>query len=285
MIHRSHMRDAIRARQPIGPNLPLCCGSFPCVAPHCSSTGDGARDVQTWQEVDSLGVSLPSTGVHCNRRSWHRSASGRLWYREGRLARALKEEGAYCMALIPEIVVTNLALSLEPAENGNPPLQPLVIRAHLKLDDSGLDKIARVVLAKARDRVPVDVLLQSAKFQAGGLEINAQVSKGRFMKADVRAVVRIAATGSEQITVEVQDVKALGMLPLDAFIAPMLERAFAMASSRPGIARSSSNARALLIDPAEVLRALGMPLRFAAGGTWTVHSVTGALEVAFGTAH
>lgn len=188
------------------------------------------------------------------------------------------------MARIPEIVVTDLALSLEPAESGNLPLQPVVIRARIKLDDNGVDKIVRVVLTKARDRIPVDVALQSAKFQDGGLEIMAQVSKGRFMKADVRAVIGIAAAGTEQITVEVQDVKALGMLPLDAFIAPVLERAFAMASSRPGIARSASNTRALLVDPAEILRAFGVPLRFAVGGTWTVHPATGAIEVEFVTA-
>ncbi len=188
------------------------------------------------------------------------------------------------MALIPEIVVTDLALALEPAESSTLPLQPVVIHVRARLDDAGLDKIARVVLTKSRDRVPVDVAFQSARFLDGGLEVTAQVSKGRFMKADVRAVVGIAAADAEQITVEVQDVKALGMLPLDAFVAPVLERAFALASSRPGIARSASNARALLIDPAEVLRALGVPLRFAAGGRWTVHPVTGALEVTFGTA-
>lgn len=188
------------------------------------------------------------------------------------------------MTLTPEIEITDLALGLEPVESNTLPLQPVVIRARVRLDDRGLEKISRVMMTKARDRVPVDVALQSARFREGGLEITAQVSKGRFMKADVRAVIGIAAAGTEQIQVEVQDVKALGMLPLDAFVAPMLERAFAMASSRPGIARSASNARALLIDPAEMLRAFGVPLRFAAGGRWTVHPAAGALDLSFDTA-
>ncbi|MER3436402.1 MAG: hypothetical protein C4346_01540 [Chloroflexota bacterium] len=178
-----------------------------------------------------------------------------------------------------EIVVTDVRLGLVPGERPAFPLEPVVHGARVRLGNDALEKVVRAVLTKMRDRVPADIQVQAARFIEGGCEITAVVSKGRFMKADVRAVIGVAAQGAERVTVAVQDVKALGMLPLDAFVAPVLERALAMASARPGIARSATNARALEIDPAQVVKALGMPVRVAEGGVWIVRASSGELEM------
>jgi hypothetical protein len=180
-----------------------------------------------------------------------------------------------------EIVVTDVRLGLVAGERQAFPLEPVVHGARVRLGDDALEKVVQAVLTKMRDRVPVDIHVQAARFIEGGCEITAVVSKGRFMKADVRAVIGVVAQGAERVTVEVQDVKALGMLPLDAFVAPVLERALAMASTRPGIARSATNARVLEIDLAQVVTVLGIPVRLAAGARWSVKSAAGELDIAF----
>jgi len=185
------------------------------------------------------------------------------------------------MAQQPEIRITDLTLDLAPSEDPSLPLQPVVTGARLRLDEAALVKLAQVAIVQAKGRAPVDVELDSARFTDGGAEINAVVSRGRFMRADVRAVVGVSAQNAERITVEVQDVKALGMLPLDAFVTPVLEKAFAMASAKPGIARASGNARALLVDPAAVLAGMGVPMRFAAPGVWSIQVAPGGLEAEF----
>lgn len=187
------------------------------------------------------------------------------------------------MAQNAEIVVTDVRLGLVAGERTSFPLEPVVYGARVRLGDDALEKVVRAVLTKMRDRVPADIHVQAARFIEGGCEITAVVSRGRFMKADLRAVIGVAAQDAERVTIEVRDVKALGMLPLDAFVAPVLERAFAMASARPGITRVATNARALEIDPAQVLQALGMPVRLAAGGRWTMKSAIGELDMAFAT--
>ena len=179
-----------------------------------------------------------------------------------------------------EIQVDELRLALEPMA-GKTPFQTVVHGIRLRLNDEVLRKIVEVALAKGRDRAPVDVELRSTRFTGEGAEIVVQVSKGRFFKTDVRAVIGLAAVAAEQVRAEIKEVKALGKLPIDAFVDPVLEKALAMATSRPGIERAPGGGRALLIRPEEVLGSFGLPLQFATPGEWDARTAEGMLELRF----
>src|SRR5262245_8601381 len=123
-----------------------------------------------------------------------------------------------------EIQVDELQLSLEPIA-GRVPFRTAVQGIRVRLNDEALRKVVEVALAKGRDRAPVDVELRSTRFVAEGAEVVVQVSKGRFFKTDVRATVGVSAVAAEQVRVEIKEVKALGKLPIDAFVDPVLEKA------------------------------------------------------------
>jgi hypothetical protein len=181
-----------------------------------------------------------------------------------------------------EIQVDELRLSLEPM-TGKVPFRTAVQGIRVRLNDEALRKVVEVALAKGRDRAPVDVELRSTRFVAEGAEIVVQVSKGRFFKTDVRALLGLAAVAAEQVRVEIKEVKALGKLPIDAFVDPVLEKALGMAAARPGITRAPGGGRVLLIRPEEVLGSLGVPLQFATPGEWDARTGEGVLELRYRT--
>jgi hypothetical protein len=179
-----------------------------------------------------------------------------------------------------EIQVDELRMALEPMA-GKTPFQTVVQGIRLRLNDAALRKIVDVALAKGRDRAPVDVELRSTHFTGEGAEIVVQVSKGRFFKTDVRAVIGLTAVAAEQVRAEIKEVKALGKLPIDAFVDPVLEKALGMAAARPGIVRAPGGGRALLIRPEELLASFGLPLEFATPGEWDARTDEGVLELRF----
>ncbi|MEA2515987.1 MAG: hypothetical protein QOJ59_5476 [Thermomicrobiales bacterium] len=186
------------------------------------------------------------------------------------------------MSQEPEIQVDELQLFLEPIA-GKVPFRSVVQSARLRLTNDVLRKMVEVALVKGRDRAPVDVELRSTRFTLEGAEVIVQVSKGRFLKTDVRAVVGLIASGVPQVRVEIKEVKALGMLPIDGFVDPVLEKALGMAAVRPGVERAPGGGRALLVRPDELLASFGVPLQFATPGEWDARTVEGELELRFRT--
>jgi len=178
-----------------------------------------------------------------------------------------------------EIQIDDLRLSLEPIP-GNPPFRSVVHGLRLQVTDEVLAKVVEVALVKGRDRAPVDVELRSTRFVAEGAEVVVHVSKGRFLKTDVRTLVGLATADNGRVRVDIKEVKALGKLPIDSFVDPILDKALGMATRRPGIERVPG-VRSLLIRPDEVLAGLGVPLTFAADGTWDVESHAGGFELRF----
>jgi hypothetical protein len=186
------------------------------------------------------------------------------------------------MSHYPEIRVTDLHLALEPGV-GKVPFQTEVQHLRLRLTNDVLAKMIEAALVMGRERAPVDLELRSARFVPEGAEVVVQVSKGRFLKTDVRALLGITADDGEHLRVEVKEVKGLGMLPIDAFVDPVLDKALGIASARPGIDRATGEERVLVVWPGEVLASLGVPLQFATPGAWRAHTDDGTLEVWFRT--
>ena len=182
-------------------------------------------------------------------------------------------------SLPSDVQIDDLQMMLEPIP-GNPPFRSTVRSLRLQVTDSTLAKVVEVALAKGRDRAPVDVDLRSTRFVPEGAEVVVQVSKGRFLKTDVRTLVGLAAAGDGQVRIDIKEVKALGKLPIDSFVDPILDKALGMASGRPGIERVPGG-RSLLVRPDEVLAGLGVPLTFASPGTWDVDSHEGGFALRF----
>lgn len=179
-----------------------------------------------------------------------------------------------------EIQADDVQLSLEPIA-GDTPFQTVIRSIRLRLTNDVLTKAVGVALEKGRDKAPVDLELRSTRFAGEGAEIVVQVSKGRFFKTDVRAVIGLIALGAPQVRVEIKEVKALGKLPIDAFVDPVLEKALGRAAMFPGVERAPGGARALLIRPDELLGSLGVPLQFATPGEWEARTEEGVLELRF----
>jgi hypothetical protein len=180
----------------------------------------------------------------------------------------------------PEILVNDLHLRLEPA-TGKVPFHTVVHSIRLRLTNDVLAKMVEAALMLGKERAPVDLELRSTRFTSDGAEVIVQVSKGRFFKTDVRMVIAFSAEDAEHLRVEIKEVKALGKLPIDAFIDPVLEKALAMASARPGIDRSSEAGRVLLVRPDELLASVGVPLQFETPGAWQARTSEGALDARF----
>jgi hypothetical protein len=138
-------------------------------------------------------------------------------------------------------------------------------------------------LVTGRDRAPVDLELRSARFTIDGAEAIVQVSKGRFLKTDVRVLIGFSAADAEHVRVDVKEVKGLGKIPIDGFVDPVLEKALTMASARPGIEREADASRVLLVRPDELLASLGVPLTFSTPGDWHAQTSEGKFEARFRT--
>src|SRR5262245_59935277 len=184
------------------------------------------------------------------------------------------------MSQVPEIQADDVQLYLEPIA-GKPPFRAVVQNIRLRLTKDALTKAVAVALEMGRDRAPVDVELRSTRFVDEGAEIVVQVSKGRFFKTDVRTLIGLIAQGAPQVRVEIKEVKALGKLPIDAFVDPVLEKALGKATTFAGIERAPGGGRALLIRPDELLGSLGVPLQFATPGEWDARTEDGLMELQF----
>jgi hypothetical protein len=179
-----------------------------------------------------------------------------------------------------EIQADDVQLYLEPVA-GETPFRTVVQSIRLRLTNDVLAKAVAVALEKGRDRAPVDLALRSTRFVGEGAEIVVEVSKGRFFKTDVRALIGLIAQRAPQVRVEIKEVKALGKLPIDAFVDPVLEKALGKATAFAGIERAPEGGRALLIRPDELLGSLGVPFQFATPGEWDAKTDEGVLELRF----
>jgi hypothetical protein len=186
------------------------------------------------------------------------------------------------MTQLSDIEIHDLHVVLEPAR-GKVPFAPAVSNLSVQISNGALGKAIAYALEMGKDRAPVDVELRSTRFTPEGAEIIIQVSKGRFFKTDVRALVALTAVNANVVRADIKEVKSLGKLPIDGFMEPVLDKALGKATSLPGVTRSSEGKRLLLIDPQELLAKLGLPARLVQPGAWNVGTTDGQLEARFAT--
>ena len=127
-----------------------------------------------------------------------------------------------------------------------------------------------MVLQMAGDKAPVEIEFEEAHFVEGGAEITVTAGVNRFLRAKATAVIGITAHNDDSIAVAVVDVKALGKLPVEGFVAPAIEKGLSKAAELPGITRDPNNAQGILIKPNVLLQSKGVPLEFKDPGSWSV---------------
>lgn len=180
----------------------------------------------------------------------------------------------------PEVIVTDVAMDLEPGTE-KVPLAPVVYALTARLDDRALTKSVMAVLGMGKSKMPVEVDLEGAKFVPGGAEVTVNAGSGRFLRAKATAVVGITAVDAERVTVEIKEIKALGKLPIESIVGPVLDKALDKATAYPGVERTGVGTRSLRIDPNVLLKSQGVPLRFAQPGAWTVTAAANDLTASF----
>jgi hypothetical protein len=104
---------------------------------------------------------------------------------------------------------------------------------------------------------------------------------GRFLRAKATAVIGIEAQDDERVLVEIKEIKALGKLPIESIVGPILDKALDKAAAFPGVEKDVSRSRSLRVDPNLLLKSQGVPLRFANPGGWTVTSGADKLTAVF----
>lgn len=181
-----------------------------------------------------------------------------------------------------DIEIHDLHVVLEPAK-GKVPFAPAVSNLSVQVSNGALSKAVAYALEMGKDRAPVDVELRSTRFINEGAEIIIQVSKGRFFKTDVRALIGLTAVNADVVRAEIKEVKSLGKLPIDGFMEPVLDKAIGKAASLPGVTRSADGKRVLLIDPQQLLVKFGLPARLVQPGSWNVGTTEGQLEARYST--
>lgn len=187
------------------------------------------------------------------------------------------------MALSPPDVSVN-ALELDLIRGSEKAtLQPLVRAMSVTATDNALEKTIRAVLEMAKSRTSVEVEFEDSKFVPGGAEVTVTAGLNRFLRAKATAVIGISALRSQQVSVEIQEIRTLGKISIESVAGPMIEKALSKASAMPGIDRDPGRSRGLLIDPAELLRSNGVPISLASPGGWTVESASGELNARFET--
>jgi hypothetical protein len=188
--------------------------------------------------------------------------------------------GIYVPLNSTDILVTNVALDLEPGSPGVP-FTPLVHSFRATITDAALVKCLQAILVVGRSKMPMEVELNEARFVSGGAAITATAGTARFLRAKATTIVGISGPGTETISVEVREIRALGKLPIESIVGPILDRALDRAATFAGVQRDPARHRGLLIAPNVLLQGQGLPLRFAEPGGWTVDSQSGSLEAAF----
>ena len=180
----------------------------------------------------------------------------------------------------PDMRISDIAMDLEPGTE-KVPLAPLVYTLTANLNDSALTKSVLGVLGLGKSKLPMEVDLEGAQFVPGGAEVTVNAGSGRFLRAKATAVIGITASNDEKVSVEIKEIKALGKLPIESIVGPILDKALDKATAYPGVEKDVSRARSLRVDPNALLKSQGVPLRFAQPGGWTVNSEADLLTAVF----
>lgn len=179
-----------------------------------------------------------------------------------------------------DLRITDVTMDLEKGTE-KVPLAPIVYSLTANLNDVALTKSVLAVLTLGKDKMPMDVDLEGAKFVPGGAEVTVNAGSGRFLRAKATAVIGITANDDEKVTVEIKEIKALGKLPIESIVSPILDKGLDKATAYPGVERDGSRARTLRVDPNVLLKSQGVPLRFAQPGGWTVTTGADILTAVF----
>jgi hypothetical protein len=180
----------------------------------------------------------------------------------------------------PDMRISDVTMDLE-AGTEKVPLAPLVYTLTANLNDSALTKSVLAVLGMGKSKMPMEVDLEGARFVPGGAEVTVNAGSGRFLRAKATAVIGITANDEDRVLVEIREIKALGKLPIESIVGPILDKALDKATAYPGVEKDSSKPRSLRVDPNALLKSQGVPLRFAHPGGWTVTSGADLLTAVF----
>jgi hypothetical protein len=145
------------------------------------------------------------------------------------------------------------------------------------LGQSALEKLARLAVALAATKSPVEITLTGCRIVNDVIEISTRAGKG-FLGADLTARLALSVANGKEIRVALAGIDAPKWIP----ISPMLDKALAKAASVPGVRIDPEKPQAVLVDPAAILVQNGLPARLAPG-TWTTSVAEEGVEVAFGS--
>jgi hypothetical protein len=179
-----------------------------------------------------------------------------------------------------DLRITDVTMDLEKGTE-KVPLAPIVYTLTANLNDVALLKSVQAVLELGKSKLPMEVDLEGAKFVPGGAEVTVNAGTGRFLRAKATAVIGITASDDDKVTVEIKEIKALGKLPIESIVGPILDKGLDKATAYPGVERDSLRARTLRVDPNVLLKSQGVPLRFAQPGGWTVTTAADLLTATF----
>jgi hypothetical protein len=179
-----------------------------------------------------------------------------------------------------DLRITDVTMDLEKGTE-KVPLAPIVYSLTANLNDVALSKSVQAVLELGKSKMPMEVDLEGAKFVPGGAEVTVNAGTGRFLRAKATAVIGITASDDDKVTVEIKEIKALGKLPIESIVGPILDKGLDKATAYPGVERDTMRARTLRVDPNVLLKSQGVPLRFAQPGGWTVTTTSDLLSAVF----
>jgi hypothetical protein len=179
-----------------------------------------------------------------------------------------------------DLRITDVTMDLEKGTE-KVPLAPIVYTLTANLNDVALLKSVQAVLELGKSKLPMEVDLEGAKFVPGGAEVTVNAGTGRFLRAKATAVIGITASDDDKVTVEIKEIKALGKLPIESIVGPILDKGLDKATAYPGVERDTMRARTLRVDPNVLLKSQGVPLRFAQPGGWTVTTAADLLTATF----
>lgn len=181
---------------------------------------------------------------------------------------------------ISDLRITDVSMDLEKGTE-KVPLAPVVYTLTANLNDVALTKSVLAVLELGKSKMPMEVDLEGAKFVPGGAEVTVNAGTGRFLRAKATAVVGITASDDDKVTVAIKEIKALGKLPIESIVGPILDKALDKATAYPGVEKDPARSRTLRVDPNLLLKSQGVPLRFAQPGGWTVTTAPDQLSASF----
>lgn len=183
------------------------------------------------------------------------------------------------MQTSPDVQVHDMAFDTNPT-GGDPPLAMLVYRVTAELSDAWLEKMVKIGLNAGASKFPVDVTYEGSQFVANGAEVTLKAGSG-FLKASATICLEVAGAGPNRIMIKVAEIRALGMLPVESFLNPVMEKGIDRACEKPGITRHPVQPRTVVVDPNVLLQTQGVQLQFADGGQWNVNGQPGSLTMTF----